>query len=111
MKKLEAKKAKLLADVEMPVEGLSIDSGGITFKGIPLAQVNTANKFKIAIAIAMKLNPTLKVIRMSGNDLDEKNLKVISEMVDVAGYQVWIEKISNDKTVGIYIEDGEIKQA
>lgn len=108
MQKLEAGKAKLLAEVEMPVKGLSVDSNGVTFEGIPLDQVNTAKQLEIGVGVSMALNPTLKVIRMCGNDLDSDSLKVISNMVEASGYQVWIEKLDETGKIGVVIEDGEV---
>ncbi|MEN6309021.1 MAG: AAA family ATPase, partial [Anaerohalosphaeraceae bacterium] len=44
---IEAEKQKRLMAVKFPVDGLSVDESGVTFDGIPLAQVNTAKKLQI----------------------------------------------------------------
>lgn len=105
---LEAAKQKRLAEAAFPVPGLSVNEDGVTFNGIPLAQVNTAKQLEIGVAISMKLNPKLRVLRMSGNDLDTDSLAIISKMVEAEGYQAWIEKVSDDGKVGILIEDGTV---
>jgi DNA repair exonuclease SbcCD ATPase subunit len=110
MKSLEDEKTQRLAAVTMPVAGLSIDETGILFDGIPLAQVNTAKQLEVAVAISMALNPELRVILMNGNDLDTESMQSISAMVADRDYQIWIEKVDESGTVGIYIEDGEIAE-
>jgi len=106
---VDAEKAKRLSNTKMPVEGLSVGDTGLLYKGIPLAQVNSAKQLEIAVAISMALNPTLRVIRMDGNNLDHDTLAVISKMVKDSDYQVWVEKVEEDSSVGLYIEDGSIK--
>lgn len=107
-KDVEAEKIHRLANADMPLDGLSVDDDGVLFKGVPLAQVNTAKKLEISVAISMALNPKLRVIRMSGNDLDSESLKTISKLAADNDYQVWIEKVEESGKVGFVIEDGMI---
>ena len=109
IKIVEHQKAKKLAEAVMPVKGLTILSDGLAYEGIPLEQVNQAKKLEICVAISMAMNPKLKVLRINGNDLDTERLLAIGQIVDNQGYQVWIEKVSDDNTVGFYIEDGQLK--
>jgi DNA repair exonuclease SbcCD ATPase subunit len=109
MKSLEESKAKRLKDVKMPIDGLSIDENGITFGGIPLAQVNDAKKLEIGVAISMAMNPTLKVILVrNGSLLDGENKAFLSRLVEEKGYQVWMEVTDDTGKVGLVIEDGSI---
>jgi len=108
MKALEDQKAQRLAEVKMPIAGLSIDESGVTYEGIPLAQVNSAKQLEIGVAVSMALNPKLKVIRMCGNNLDSASLKIINKLVKDKDYQAWIEKVDETGKVGIFIEDGTV---
>lgn len=110
MKEYEAEKAKRLAEVKMPIDGLGINERYVTFDGIPMPDVNDAKALEIGIAISMALNPKLKVIRMNGNDCDSKTLKAIEKVAKDNDYQVWIEKIDESGKTGIVIEDGQIKE-
>lgn len=119
-KTLEAKKAKRLAAVKMPIEGLSVNEETILFNdpneptgAIPLAQVNDSMQLQIAVAISIALNPKLEVVLMKGNDLDKKNLEAVCKMAEEKGYQFWIEKQSDDKKneTGFIIEDGSVVPA
>jgi len=109
-KALEKAKAARLAKVKMPVKGLSVGDDAVLFDGIPFADVNSAKQLEVGVAISMALNPTLRVLRMDGNGLDAKSLKVIAKMCKDKDYQAWIERVDAGGEVGFVIEDGAIKQ-
>jgi len=104
-------KAEALKNATFPIEGLSIGDGVVEFNGIPLEQISAAEKIKVGLSVSMALNPKLKVLRITdGSLLDSDSMAVISELAKDNDYQVWIEKVDESGTVGIYIEEGEIKQ-
>jgi len=113
--KLEAiarTKEQALKDAKMPVDGLDFAEEGITYQGMPFQsnQIGSAVRLRVSMAIAMALNPKLRVIRViDGSLLDEENLKVIEEMAGQSNFQVWVEKVDSSGKIGFYIEDGEIK--
>jgi len=108
VKQVEGLKARKMAEAVMPVKGLTIQSDGLAFNGLPLEQVNAAKKLEICVAISMAMNPKLKVLRINGNDLDHDSLVTIGELVNNKDYQTWVEKVSDDNTIGFYIEDGHL---
>uniref|UniRef100_A0A6M3JAM5 Putative ATPase domain containing protein n=1 Tax=viral metagenome TaxID=1070528 RepID=A0A6M3JAM5_9ZZZZ len=110
VKMTEASKARKMAEAIMPVKGLTIQSDGLAFEGIPLEQVNDAKKLEICVAIAMAFNPELKVLRINGNDLDKDSLATIGKLITDKDYQVWIEKMTDENTIGFYIEDGTLTE-
>jgi len=76
---------------------------------VTIDQASDSERMRISTALAMALNPQLKVIYVKhGNDLDPDSLKALAEMTDQAGYQVWMETVSSDKRLGIHIEDGTV---
>lgn len=109
IKVVEHQKARKLTETVMPVKGLTILPDGLAFEGIPLEQVNTAKVLEVCVSISMAMNPKLKVLRINGNDLDTKSLLAIGKIADNQGYQIWIEKVSDDNKIGFYIEDGQLK--
>jgi len=108
IKQVEGQKARKMAEAVMPVKGLTIQSDGLAYNGIPLEQECDSKKLKICTAIAMAMNPKLKVLRINGNELDTDSLKSIGELVAGKDYQVWIEKVTDSNTIGFYIEDGHL---
>ena len=110
IKVVENQKARKLAAVLMPVKELTIIPDGLAYRGIPLQQVNSAKQLEICVSISMAMNPRLKVLRINGNDLDTESLLAIGRIVDNQGYQIWIEKVSDDDKIGFYIEDGHLTE-
>lgn len=111
MELLEQGKAELLRDAKMPVKGLSVDDDGVMFNGIPMAQIASSEKLKVGVAVAMALNPELRVLHIKdGSLLDEANMQVIADMVKEKDYQVWVERVSDKGAAAIVVEDGSVKE-
>lgn len=95
---------------KMPIEGLTAGPEGVLFRGIPFSQCSSAEKLRVSTAIAMALNPSLRVIRITdGSLLDSANMAEIAKMAKENDFQIWIETVDETGKVGVYIEDGEIK--
>lgn len=103
-------KNEIIKNAKMPIAGLTIDDGQVIFNNIPLQQSSGAEQLKISMAIAMAANPKLRVIRIAdGSLLDDTSMKEIEEIAIENDYQIWIERVDNSGTTGVYIENGEIK--
>jgi DNA repair exonuclease SbcCD ATPase subunit len=110
MDTIEQEKTNTIKNSKFPLDGLSINDESVLFNNTPLSQLSTAEQIKISTAIAIELNPKLEVIFIrDGSLLDNDSFKNIVEMAKLKGRQIWIEKMSEGKGVGIYIEAGEIK--
>ncbi len=106
---LDAEKAAGLAAASFPIDGLGFDADGVTYRGVPFSQASSAEQIRVSLAMAMALNPELRVIRiLDGSLLDADNLALISEMAREHDYQVWVEKVADGSGVGILIEDGQV---
>ena len=106
---LDKTKADALAAATFPVDGLGFDDDGVTFEGIPFSQASSAEQIRVSLAMAMSLNPKLRVIRiLDGSLLDADNLALIGEMATAQDYQVWIERVGDASSVGVVIEDGAV---
>ena len=107
IKDIDAKKKEAIAAIEFPYTGLSFGESGVVFNGFPLKQASKAEQIRVSMAVAMALNPKLRVLRIEdGSLLDEDNLKLINDLAEEKDYQVWIERVKGDGEVGILIEDG-----
>jgi ATPase subunit of ABC transporter with duplicated ATPase domains len=106
---IDAQKQAALTAATMPIPGLGFDADGVTYNGIPLAQVSAAERLRVSVAMAMSLNPTVRVIRITdGSLLDSDNMTVIADLAEANDFQVWIERVDESGDVGIVIEDGAI---
>ena len=107
---LDKKRADGLAVAEFPVPGLGFDEDGVTLDGVPFAQASAAEQLRVSVAMAMALNPKVRIIRITdGSLLDSENLTLIEGMAGANGFQVWIERVDESGAVGVVIEDGEVK--
>jgi DNA repair ATPase RecN len=109
LKALDKTKAERIAEIKMPVKGLSLTREDVMFGELPLKQVNTGEQLKISVAIAMAMNPELKTVFVKANDLDDDNLKLLEDFITEKGYQGLIELADTSGEIGIVIEDGKIK--
>lgn len=106
---IDKSKADAIAAAKMPLDGLSFDADGVLYNGIPFSQSSSAERLRVGIAIAMALNPKIRVIRITdGSLLDSENLALIDAMAADHDFQIWIERVDETGTVGVTIEDGEV---
>lgn len=106
---LDQEKADAVAAAKMPIEGLGFTDEGVTYRGVPFKQCSAAEQLRVSIAMAMSLNPKVRVIRITdGSLLDSTNLALIEEMAADRDFQVWIERVDETGRVGVLIEDGAV---
>lgn len=101
-----------IAAAKFPVEGLSLGNEEVLIGGLPFAQAAASQKIKTSVALAMALNPTIRVIRIEdGSLLDTDTMRTIAGMAKDHDYQIWVETVSDGKGgSGFIIEDGHIKE-
>ena len=106
---IDTEKEKAIASAAFPLDGLSFNDLGVLFGGVPFQQCSAGEQLRVSVALAMAVNPTIRVIRITdGSLLDSTNMTLIAQMADENDYQVWIERVDESGVVGIYIEDGEV---
>ncbi|NWN89216.1 MAG: AAA family ATPase [Micrococcaceae bacterium] len=109
---LDETKSHGLANAKMPVDGLGFEADGVTYNGQPFRQASSAEQLRVSLAMAIALNPKMRVIRITdGSLLDDDNLQLIREMADEHDAQVWLEIVGEGDGTGIVIEDGEVANA
>ncbi|KKM78490.1 hypothetical protein LCGC14_1359510 [marine sediment metagenome] len=109
---IDQKKADALLAAKFPVEGLGLTDDGITFEGLPLAEVASSVQLRVSIAIGIALNPTLKILLIrNGNLLDDDSLKLVAQQAEKADAQVWVEYVTaSAEGVSVMLEDGHIQE-
>jgi DNA repair exonuclease SbcCD ATPase subunit len=117
MELVKIEKEEALENASLPVDGLTVTEDGIMLANstgdlVHFCQASSAQQLRVALAIAMEANPDLRVIRIAdGSLLDDNSLKIIEDMAGEKDFQIWIEYASrnNQDRVGIFIEDGMVK--
>ena len=106
---LDAEMQAAIASAHLPIEGLTVTDDEVLFAGIPFSQCSSGERLRVSLAMAMALNPELRVLRITdGSLLDSANMALIADMAADQDYQVWIERVDENATVGVHIEDGEV---
>lgn len=107
---IDEQKAQALGDAKLPVPGLGLDDEGtVTFDSLPLSQASSAEQLRVSIAMAMALNPKLRILRIAdGSLLDSKSMAMIETLARENDYQCWIESVDETGKVGVVIQDGHV---
>lgn len=110
IKECDTDKAAQIEFAEFPMPGLSFDEErGVLLNNVPFSQGSQARQLQAAVAIGLALNPLIKVILIrDASLLDADSLKAMSEQVEKADAQIWMEIVSSTDPTAITIEDGEI---
>lgn len=95
---------------KIPDQKLSLTETDIAYDGTPYSQISFSEQLRVAMGIAMAINPKLKVISISDYSLlDDENKSIIRQLAKEFGFQVWAEEVDETGTKGFYIEEGEVK--
>ncbi|MFF1382806.1 AAA family ATPase [Arthrobacter sp. NPDC058288] len=107
---LDKQKADGLAAATFPGGlPLGFDETGVLLNGIPFRQASGAEQLRASLAMAIALNPKLRVIRIAdGSLLDSDNLALVEAVARENDFQVWIEMVGDGDGRGIIIEDGQV---
>lgn len=106
---IDEEKQQAVAACSLPVEGMGFGDDGVLFNGLPFAQASSAEQLRVSVALAMAANPKLRdLFIFDGSLLDRDNLAMIATMAEERGYHVWMERVGQDETTTIVMEDGEV---
>lgn len=106
----KATRVAMIEQAEMPIDGLSFDDKQVLFDGIPFDQLAASEQLRISMAMAMAMNPELRVIRiMNGALLDDESLEIVRQVAGDNDYQVWVEVVGDKGDAQVVIEDGGVR--
>lgn len=107
---LEAAKLKAIEDAQLPVDGLGFGDGFVMLKGVPWKQAGESERVDASTAIAMALNPRLKVILIrDGSGVAKRMRERIRQRAAAKGYRVLMEVVDTPEGTTVVIEDGQVK--
>lgn len=107
---LDIKRAALITAADLPVDGLTFDEDGVEYNGVPFIQASAAERLKVSVAMAMALNPELRVICIrDASLLDDESKAALVAMATEHDFQIWYEVVGDGGQVGVVIEDGMVQ--
>jgi predicted nucleic acid-binding Zn-ribbon protein len=107
--------ARLLERMEMPVEGLAIEDGVVTFGGVPLHNLGTSEQIKVGVQVAARLNPGVGFVLVDGAEsMGKKDLRALAEAAQAEGVHLimtFVDADAEPQPGVIVMEDGAAKGA
>ena len=98
---LGEERATLIANSELPIDGLSFTDDGLELNGVPFVpgKVSDSQTMEIAAKLVIASNPTVKVFRIArGESLGQKRLETIVDIARKNGFQGFIEQVQRGQT-------------
>ncbi len=104
-------KINLLNSAELPLEGLSVENGELTYNGFKWDNMSGAEQLKVSTAIVRKLNPNCGFVLLDKlEQMDVDTLREFGEWLESEGLQAIATRVSTGDECSIIIEDGYVKE-
>ena len=106
---IRKEKARLLNNADLPLEGLGIENGKITFLNQEWDNMSGSQQLKVATAICRKINPNCGFILLDKlEQMDMNTLKEFGTWLKSEGLQAIATRVSTGDECSIIIEDGYV---
>lgn len=100
-------KIDLLKGADLPLEGLSVEEGELTFNGFQWSSMSGAEQLKVATSIVRKLKPKCGFVLIDKLEaMDLKELEVFGSWLKEEGLQAIATRVSTGEECSLIIEDG-----
>lgn len=107
---LRAQRLALLDGADMPLPGLSVEQGELTYQGQAWDNMSAAEQLRVATAIIRKLNPECGFVLMDKlEQMDLDTLREFGAWLESEGLQAIATRVSTGDECSIIIEDGTVK--
>lgn len=104
-------KYELLNSAELPLEGLSVEKGELTYNGFKWDNLSGAEQLKVATAIVRRLNPNCGFVLLDKlEQMDVDTLNEFGAWLEAEGLQAIATRVSTGEECSVIIEDGYIKE-
>lgn len=108
---VRARRAALLEGADMPLPGLSVQEGVLTYNGQPWSCMSSAEQLRAATAIVARLKPECRFVLVDKlEQMDTDTLREFGAWAAQQGLQVIGTRVSTGGECTVIIEDGEIAE-
>lgn len=109
LESIRQEKTDLLKDADLPLPGLSVTDGELTYQGQKWDNMSGSGQLKVATAIVRKLNPDCGFVLLDKlEQMDLKTLKEFGSWLESEGLQAIATRVSTGDECSIIIEDGYV---
>lgn len=107
-----ADRMALLKGADLPLPGLSVEDGVLTYKGKHWRDMSGSDQLRVAAAIVRRLNPDCGFVLLDKlEQMDMTTLQEFSAWLEAEGLQAIATRVSTGSECQIIIEDGMVKDA
>ncbi len=105
-------KLDLLNNADLPLIGLSVEDGELTYHGHRWDSMSGSDQLMVATAIVRKLNPNCGFVLLDKlEQMDLETLSTFGAWLETEGLQAIATRVSTGDECSIIIEDGYVKGA
>lgn len=102
-------KAELLANADLPLEGLAVEDGDLIYNGQKWDNMSGADQLRVSTAIVRKLKPDCGFILLDKlEQMDIDTLNEFGKWLEQEGLQAIATRVSTGEECSIVIEDGYV---
>lgn len=103
-------KTDLLKGADLPLDGLSVVEGELTYNGYKWDNMSGSDQLKVSTAIVRKLNPNCGFVLLDKlEQMDLDSLNEFGQWLEQEGLQAIATRVSTGDECSIIIEDGYVK--
>lgn len=100
---------KLLNNAALPLTGLSVADGELTYNGFKWDAMSSSEQLKVATAIVRALNPKCGFVLLDKlEQMDTDTLKEFGDWLEKENLQVIATRVSTSDECSVIISDGEV---
>lgn len=100
-------KSDLLNSADLPLPGLSVKDGELTYNGYKWDNMSASEQLKVSVAIVRKLNPECQFVLIDKlEQMDVETLNNFGEWLEKEGLQAIATRVSSGDECSVIIEDG-----
>lgn len=106
---IRQKRTDLLNSAQLPLPGLSVQDGELTYNGFKWDNMSGADQLKVSTAIVRKLNPQCGFVLLDKlEQMDIDTLREFGDWLEQEGLQAIATRVSTGDECSVIIEDGYI---
>jgi hypothetical protein len=103
-------RVKLLEGANLPLPGLSVESGELTYRGKAWDCMSSAEQLRVSVAIVRRLRPDCHFVLLDKTEqMDTATLTEFGAWLEQENLQVIATRVSTGDECSVIIEDGMVR--